>query len=195
MKGYELIYYCLHKYRESKDYTGLPTHFGNGEFPNGLDALNKMYAEIPDSQKYQIVIDVYTNMRYQQRGILKYLRAIKNHAPEDMLDAISEFIDSNNNIVVYRGGLHDEKVSLKPSWTISKEKAIWFATKYNISGKDTVLYKGIIKANNIIAYTDCRSEKEIIQYRSVKNIEIEQTFKKNEQHKGYNLKKGSELQP
>jgi len=189
MNGLEKLFYCLQKYRESGDYTALPTHFGNGEYPNGLDALKEVYEEIPDSQKYQIVVDVYTNMRYQQRGILKYLLAIKSLAPDDMLDAISKYIDKNNNIVVYRGGLQDEKISLKPSWTISKEKAIWFATKYNIRGQDSVLYRGDIKANKVIAYSDCRSEKEIIQYRSVKNIEIKQTFKKNEQHNGNNLKK------
>jgi len=193
MDGYELIYYCLSKYRERGDYTDLPLHFGNGEFPNGLDALNEMYEEIPDSQKYQIVLEVYTNMRYQQKGILKYLRAIKSHAPDDMLDAISDYIDSNKNIVVYRGGLQDENAILKPSWTISKEKAIWFASKYNRSGKSTVLYKGIIKADNVIAYTDCRSEKEIIQYRSVKNIEIDQIYKTNEQHNGLYLKRGNEV--
>jgi hypothetical protein len=58
------------------------------------------------------------------------------------------------------------------SWTLSRDVAEWFAKRHRVTHNlPQHLYKGVIPAEKVIAYIGDRSEFEIVQYRSVKQIE------------------------
>ena len=158
---------AIQKCRETGDWTALAINFERHEL---LFMLSVFFDQIPDSQKYEIVMDVYTYLE-AARGMSKFLKAIKPLTPAGMLDPIQDRIDHGGNIRVYRGGVLVKNPALSPSWTLSRDRAEWFAKRYLFMG-DSVLYAGVIQARDVIAYTDERGEAEIVQYRSVKNIQI-----------------------
>lgn len=62
------------------------------------------------------------------------------------------------------------------SWTLSLEKARWFAehhaTRRPVKGRQYHVYKGKLRPDDAIAYTNDRNEQEFIQLDSVYDIEL-----------------------
>lgn len=90
-----------------------------------------------------------------------------------MPELIKSCINSDwEKLTVYRAG--DEPLHLakcRISWTTDLEVAKWFsdrAAAFHQSQRH--LYKGTIKPEQFIWYTDDREEKEIMQYTSVSNV-------------------------
>lgn len=74
----------------------------------------------------------------------------------------SSYLDSLSDVVtVYRGVSSDEYKN-GFSWTLSKEKAEWFATRLEFDGCSPVLYSFDVNKSDIVAYLSCRGEAEII---------------------------------
>lgn len=72
-----------------------------------------------------------------------------------------------SEFIVYRG-LMDKASKNGLSWTLSKETAIWFATRFNKRGK---VYQAIVNKKDILAYISERNEEEIIiDYTKLKDI-------------------------
>ena len=128
----------------------------------------KYYDQVPDELKYDLVTDLYIcvgdsipAVRKALRGALKYGKATL--PPE---------LEGLNEITVYRGGTEDiGKATYRISWTLSRDKAEWFANRNCLAGFPYHLYKGVIRRDKIIAYTNRREEEEIMQYRNVRKIE------------------------
>ncbi|MDR2536808.1 MAG: hypothetical protein LBC46_00735 [Treponema sp.] len=131
--------------------------------------LEWVFDSIPDNQKYDAFIDVYIMAKDCSRWAWRFIPSIRECKPAAVKTYIRELADSEGNIIVYRGGLERRDPARFTSWTISLEVAEFFAkcTK----GKETVVYKGVITADDVAAYTDERQEQEIIQFRRVKHIE------------------------
>lgn len=81
------------------------------------------------------------------------------------------FSTLNNNVTVYRGITDYNKDNIRAlSWTLDKEKAIWFANRFLGKG---YIYKAKINKEDILAYCDQRNEKEIIlDYTRLYDIEL-----------------------
>lgn len=62
-------------------------------------------------------------------------------------------------ITVYRGTIKGARHLLGLSWTLDYEKAKWFATRWN---KEGVIYKGIIRKEDVLAYFSRRDESEVV---------------------------------
>ena len=124
------------------------------------------YDSVPDHERYNFLIGLYTNGGDRVGSIRKEMRNARKYGspvlPPDLGDIIT----------VYRAG--DESINKAPyrlSWTTDLEKAKWFMDYSGIrKGTDMHLYVGEISRDKVIAYYDGRDEKEIIQYRNVKNI-------------------------
>ena len=130
------------------------------------ETFEAYYDSVPDNERYKFLIDLYSDGGDRIGSIRKAMRTARKYGspvlPPDFGDVIT----------VYRAG--DESINKAPyrlSWTTDLEKAKWFM---NYSGRmkkaDMHLYTGEIRREKVIAYFDGRSEKEIIQYGSVKNI-------------------------
>ena len=173
-------------FREKGDYTSFTLN-AKAYMPgyNIFSLLDYFFDKIPDSQKFAVVLDVYTiTAENNNRRILKYLKAVKPLIPAEVKDIISALADSNGEIMVYRGGQKSKDASRRVSWTTSVDIAEFFAKRYlyyngfRDGGGKAVVYTGVIKPQDVIAYTNGRKEKEIIQYCSVKRVQVVKTIDK-----------------
>ena len=130
------------------------------------ETFEAYYDSVPDNERYKFLIDLYSDGGDRIGSIRKEMRNARKYGspvfPSDIGDIIT----------VYRAG--DEPISkatYRMSWTTDLEKAKWFMDYSGIrKGTDMHLYVGEISRDKVIAYYDGRDEKEIIQYRNVKNI-------------------------
>ena len=61
-------------------------------------------------------------------------------------------------VTIYRG-VGSEEYRDGISWTLDREKAEWFATRFT---EDGVVYSAKVKSNDILYYISDRGEKEVI---------------------------------
>ena len=126
----------------------------------------QFYDEIPDGLKYDFAISAYQNhgdsipaVRKAVRGAAKYGKA-----------TLPAELKTQDTITVYRAGEEDiTKCKYRLSWTTDRSIAEFFLNTY-IHKHASHLYEAQIRPADIIAYTDGRNEKEVIQYRKVFNI-------------------------
>ncbi|ODR36275.1 hypothetical protein [Eisenbergiella tayi] len=137
-----------------------------------IEALQYCYDLLPDNVKYEIVVEIYTMAKGSLENMKKYVRDIRKYRPSNYLEELPEKTQLLDLIPVYRGGCEDiSKAACSLSWTLSRNTAEWFYNRYCICGQSPNLYKGVIKPDDIISYTNGRNEMEILQYRKVRQIE------------------------
>jgi hypothetical protein len=96
--------------------------------------------------------NVYENhLAWEQ---LLFLEFSDSHLMMDEEDA-KFFNELPNTITIYRGGVDDKGYS----WTLDKEKAEWFASRFNF---DYEVFEKTINKSDAIAYLSDRNESEII---------------------------------
>ena len=72
------------------------------------------------------------------------------------------YLDSlPETVTVYRG-VADDKFKNGFSWSLSKEKAEWFATRLEFDDCNPVLYEFEVNKSDIVAFLSCRGEAEVI---------------------------------
>lgn len=86
-----------------------------------------------------------------------FLKANKEWLMDE--DEYKYYKELPEEITVYRGTGKGAKHLLGLSWTLDYEKAKWFATRW---GRKGVLYKGVIRKENVLAYFSRRSESEVV---------------------------------
>ena len=125
------------------------------------------FDEVPDELKYQFAIDAYMHHGDSIPAVRKAVRnALKWGRPE-----LPKEIADAQEITVYRAGEEPiDKAKYRISWTTDKSVAEFFLSAY-IGRHASHLYKGKIKPEHIICYTNDRKEQEIMQYRHVYDIE------------------------
>lgn len=126
----------------------------------------KHYDEIPDRLKYNFAVDAYVHHGDSVPAVRAAVRnALKYGKPK-----LPQSIAKKDVITVYRAGEEPiEKAKYRISWTTKRKVAEWFFYEY--SKRACHLYRAQIKTEDIIAYTNCRKENEVMQYRKVFNIE------------------------
>lgn len=111
-----------------------------------------------------------SNVNVSKRELVGYFKkAIKENIMEkEELDIYSRL---DEVVTVYRGVTSYNKNNIKTlSWTLDKEKAKWFAHRFDEEGK---VYVAKINKEDILAYCDRRNEKEIIlDYTKLYDIEV-----------------------
>lgn len=130
--------------------------------------LDNGFEELPDCLKYTAIIRAYLeNDGHKIPAIRKKVRELKKYGKPDL----PEWIKSQKEITIYRAGEEPiEKAKYRISWTTDLEEAKrilnrqWNTAKY--------LYKGVIRTDKIITYTNEADEHEVMQYRNVRNIEL-----------------------
>lgn len=130
-----------------------------------MDYLDKM----PPDVAYQHIISCYGYLGDGMSQVRKEMRTARKYGSPDLPKDIKE----KEWITVYRGGTEPiEKAKYRLSWTTDFEVALWFKDRaINRGGGSVHIYKGVLKTEKIIAYIDNRYEREVVQYRNVRNIE------------------------
>lgn len=108
------------------------------------------------------------NINVSKNEILKFFTkatALMNSTEQQFLNSLPE------RIVVYRGAYNttDPHIARKGmSWTLSKDRALWFSNRYNSTKR--VVVQAEIPKEIILCYCNDRNEEEIIlNYRKVRN--------------------------
>ena len=133
----------------------------------GLEAV---YRILPDEYKFSIPTEFYTHNGDHIPTVRKYVRQARKYMPIEK--RIPAEMIALPEIEVYRAGEEVlDKAAYRISWTTSLDVAKWFYDRAIARRHPQIhLYKGIIKPEKIIWYTDGRQEKEVMQYNNVRNI-------------------------
>ena len=134
------------------------------------EGLALVYRRLPDGYKYSIPTNCYTHNGDRMPAVRKYVRQARKYAPIEKRIPAGMIVLPE--IEVYRAGEEPiNKATYRISWTISLDVARWFYDRAVARRQpQRHIYKGIIKPEKIICYTDDRQEKEVMQYGSVRNI-------------------------
>lgn len=142
----------------------------------------KLIKDLLNRKDYTDMLEtLWTMMEYPNKDINVTQKEWVSYWKKADLDYLYSFEDKKkldslpDEFYVYRGLM--ERADLKAlSWTLSLDKAIWFATRWNNKGK---VYRGLCKKEDILAYLSCRNEEEIVvDWHDLENIE-EVMYEKN----------------
>lgn len=142
-----------------------------------VDALKEVASKMDDKLYWGALAKVYTeseNLRQSQGAIRRLLTADRPNREAMMTDEEKAFLGGlPEAVTIFRGyGFHN---SHGWSWTISREKAEWFANRFaeEFGGIPRVA-TGKVQKTDIIAYFDVRDEKEVVcDPKSVADITTE----------------------
>lgn len=138
------------------------------------EGLELVYRRLPDEYRYSIPTQCYTHNGDRMPIIRKYVRQARKYAPIE--ERIPAEMIALPELQVYRVGEESLDMAMyRISWTTSLDVAKWFYDRAVVRQQpQRHIYKGIIKPEKIICYTNDRQEQEVMQYNSVKDIvEIE----------------------
>lgn len=143
-------------------------------------ALDLFYKRFHNKQTlFHLILSVYTRDGYffPRRLIRKAKQLAPSISEEERLKDLPE----GEVVTVYRGSYtaqtNEAELKKEPSWTTSRDTAIWFAYKVSRQQRDfgkeyppANVYCAEISRKDIIAYLTNRNESEVLQYNSVYNI-------------------------
>lgn len=132
------------------------------------EAFRLYYDRIPDSMKYHFVMDLFQHNGDSHENIRNALKQLRAYGKPEL----PEWMQGKEVITVYRGGSeYIEDVAQAISWTTDRKVAEFFANRsiYRFFDEGYV-YEGKIRVDDIIAYTDSRNEKEVMQFGKVYDI-------------------------
>ena len=134
------------------------------------EGLELVYRRLPNQYKYSIPTSCYTHNGDRMPIVRKYVRQARRYAPIEK--RIPAEMIGLPEVEIYRAGEEPiDKAAYRISWTTSLDIAKWFYDRAVARRHPQIhLYKGIIKPEKIIWYTDGRQEKEVMQYNNVRNI-------------------------
>lgn len=134
------------------------------------DGLKRVYPLLPDDYKFSIPTECQRHHGDCMPGVRRYVRQARKYAPIEK--RIPAEMIALPEIEVYRAGTEPlDKAAYRISWTTSLDVAKWFYDRaITFRWPQRHIYRGIIKPEKIIRYTDGRQEKEVMQYNSVRNI-------------------------
>ena len=134
------------------------------------EGLELVYRRLPDQYKYSIPTSCYTHNGDRMPIVRKYVRQARKYAPIE--ERIPAEMIGLPEIEIYRAGAEPlNKAAYRISWTTSLDVAKWFHDRAVARLQpQRHIYKGVIKPEKIIWYTDDRQEKEVMQYNGVRNV-------------------------
>ncbi len=139
-----------------------------GVFPGTIPwAFDLYYEDMPIEYRRDFVIGCYSHVGDGVPGCRKALRSL----PKNGINELPEQYRNTPFIYVYRGGEEEiTKAKYRISWTLDQDTAYSFLKKaYKKTSMH--LYKGKIKPEDVIAYSNDRNEFEVMQYGKVYDIE------------------------
>lgn len=138
----------------------------------GIALLEKFADQLPLEFCCKAALAHYTDRGDGYTMIRNLVRQAKCVRPENWREELPEAVRNNTVFTVYRAGsetLAEAKDVL--SWTIFRDVAEWFVdSKLELGLGAQHLYRGEIDAEDVIAFLNGRSEFEILNSGTVRNI-------------------------
>ena len=127
---------------------------------------------LTDQQYWELLAYVWvdTEFPHQAYDLRRELFASKRLHREALMTVEEQtaFAAMPSTLTVYRGGSTANGLS----WTLSKDKARWFAERFDRDGKHQV-FKGTVSKDKVYAYLKGRKEEEIVVNPKFVSIEIQ----------------------
>lgn len=140
-----LVFNDIYKFLDEQDYC-----IGLKESYIKTDGINTINAKLP---------------------LNEILNLFKIADPKTLMDKdYNTFLELSKEVEIYRGTTNKKYIPAI-SWTIDKERAIWFYQKYEMEG---TVFKAKIKKEDIICYLDktaCGEKEVIVDYENIYDIE------------------------
>ena len=135
--------------------------------------LRQYWTMIPPEKKYECFLEFYVTS--EGRFNRNLVRWAKKYRPTDyLIDLPGEYIDKST-LEVYRASTlppeYEFLIQNEPAWTLKKRVAEWFRDRAKLISVSRYIYKATINKDDIVAYTNCRKEYEVVQIGSVKDIQ------------------------
>lgn len=131
------------------------------ELPYKLNPLIEIFnnANIDDKIKAELLTYTWVLVENSSVNMKYWIKLFKYFAEKKELLMTEQELEFFNNlpeeITIYRGADSIEGIS----WTLCKEKAEWFAKRYN---KNNKVFEKTVKKNDCLCYLNDRKEEEII---------------------------------
>ena len=102
---------------------------------------------------------------------------MKKLRPESVIQEVSKFSDEKGFITIYRGECTKSMPIKKSlSWTLDKERAVWFAKRFLFEGVGYV-HSARVNIKNVIGTYDGRNESEVVvRYKYLELITTEEVY-------------------
>lgn len=124
-----------------------------------------------ENKRYKLFISVQTMGGYKNQYNKNILSDIRKMFHSKYDEPLLNYVDNEGYIKIFRGVTnYSNNIEKTLSWTINKDKALWFAKR--LPAEWRYLYEGKIKLKNIICFINDREEEEVIaKYADIENIE------------------------
>jgi len=135
--------------------------------PYRLDPLLEIFnmADVEDKIKAELLSDTWTLIEQPSVNMKHWVKLFKYFKKRKELLMTEEELEFFNNlpeeITIYRGSEYIKGIS----WTLSKEKAEWFAKRFEINGK---VFEKTVNKSDCLCYLNHREEQEIIYIKDLK---------------------------
>lgn len=184
-----------HQRRINEQYKQINAFLSEGKEKEAAEIINLRFGDYRHEQQnalwlwkesfkdervlFDLIIDVYTIDGYNfPKSIIQKAKRIAKTIPEEHR---LKGLPPGDVIKVWRGAdtPHEEyfaqNLRKDISWTTDKDCAIWFANRITSSyspERKGAVWEAEINRDKIIAFTDERSESEVLQHMNVKNIHL-----------------------
>lgn len=145
------------------------------ERPYRIGVFYGIREELTDEQYWHLLSAIWTDTENMWQNAFTWKLCLESDRPgrsENFMDdedreALAKLPD---RLTIYRGS----SAGLPPglSWTLDRDRAEWFARRFEREGHAPILYAGIVYKDDVIGYLTGRNEEEIVViHEHIRNIE------------------------
>lgn len=139
------------------------------ERPHRINAFFEIESNLDDKEYWKLLSQVYTDSENIYQFYEDWDELLCSGRKDKSAFMDNEEIKFLNTLpdefIVYRGYLHEES-EFGFSWTLDKERAIWFSNRGDSTGNGSFVSELKIKKTDVFAYKSSRNESEIILLNS-----------------------------
>lgn len=136
------------------------------EKPYRLAAFRSVCDRLTDREYWEVLGSIWLeteNLHEDQEAWLEALTADRPGRVDWLMDEDDRAVlaSLDDEVTIYRGFIHPAR-RLAPSWSLSRAKAEWFATRTLGHGRQSYLATTTVPTHRVIAYFGGRGEQEIV---------------------------------
>jgi len=140
--------------------------------PYRLQFLDLIKEDITPEKLGELLSWVWVQTEFpNQNGVDRWIKLFQRVCRSTLMtsEELEKYNDLPDKVVVYRGLQSDKTKVRGMSWTLSIDKAKWFACRWQRVGE---VYSAIIRKDGIFAYLNGRGEEEVVvNSRRLKEIQ------------------------
>lgn len=138
------------------------------ERPYRLKALMQLIQDgMPEEARVRLVGDVWIDSEniWQHKAEWNLIwRSLKDPQAVMSAEEKTRFDHLPDEVTIWRGVRHRTHWLKGLSWTMDKERAVWFAHRLATKKNRPVVVKGLVAKSRILSYFDGRNESEVVAF-------------------------------